>query len=146
MPHTQIDRGIISNPDTIEELIGVVPNCFNFMDGKIKEYIPGRGLTVSFTARDEYLNPAMTMQGGFITAAFDNVFGPLCRLVTDTGSTTTIDLNTHYHRPVFSGDEITISAVVKSKGKTKVHMHADAFDANGKLIASATTTYIHLNR
>ncbi|HQO02846.1 MAG TPA: PaaI family thioesterase [Spirochaetota bacterium] len=134
--------------DTLElgKLLGGSPNCFQFMDGRVREYEPGKSLTVSFPVREEYLNPAGTMQGGFISGAFDNVFGPLCHLLTQTTATTTIDLNTSYHRPIFPGDELTIRAEVKSQGKTKVHMVADAYNAEGKLIASSTTTYIHLKR
>jgi acyl-coenzyme A thioesterase PaaI-like protein len=59
-----------------EEALGTAPNCFRFMQGRVVEYLPQERLTVAFPVLDEYLNPAGSMQGGFITAAFDNVFGP----------------------------------------------------------------------
>jgi len=136
----------VSDNKEIESKLGVIPNCFRFMGGEVRAHEEGRSLTVAFPVREQYTNPAGTMQGGFITGAFDNVFGPLCYLATQTPMTTTIDINTSYHRPIFPGEELIIRAEVKTRGKTKVHMVAEAFNGEGKLIASATSTYIHLKR
>lgn len=140
-----------ANPDH-EELkdqqidMGPVPHCFTFMQAQVIEYKEGQRLTVSFPVLENYLNPAGSMQGGFITAAFDNVFGPLCYSATHTTYTTTVDIITSYHRPIWAGDELTITATVKSQGKTKIHMMAEAYNRENKLIATATTDYIHVNR
>lgn len=136
----------ITDHDEVGKLLGKEPNCFSLMKGRIREYEPGKSLTVSFVVQEEYLNPALSMQGGFITGAFDNVFGPLCQLATGTMTATAIDINTSYHRPVFSGEEFTVCAKVKNLGRTKIHMLADAFDAKGKLIATATSTYLQLKK
>ncbi len=121
------------------------PDCFRTMEGCVEDYCPGTSLSVSFPVKESYLNPAKTMQGGFITAAFDNVFGPFCLLESGTPATTTIDINTTYHRPIMPGDTLRVTAFLKSKGKTKIHMIADAYNSEGKLVASATSTYIYLN-
>lgn len=126
--------------------LGPIPHCFSFMQARVIDYISGQSLTIGFPVRENYLNPARTMQGGFITAAFDNVFGPLCYLTTRTTTTTTLDINTSYHRPILEGDELIITATVKSSGKTKIHMVAEAYNQENKLIATATTNYIHVNR
>ncbi len=131
-------------PDKID--LGPVPRCFSFMQARVLDYIEGQSLTICFPVLEDYLNPALTMQGGFITAAFDNVFGPLCYSATRTTATTTIDINTSYHRPIMAGDELIITATVKSKGKTKIHMMAEAYNQEKKLIATATSNYIHINR
>jgi len=60
---------------------GMAPNCFNFMQGQIIEF-SGERMTIAFPVLESYLNPGGSMQGGFITAAFDNVFGPLCQAAT----------------------------------------------------------------
>lgn len=137
------------NQDYDEKLnikLGIAPNCFISMQGRLVDYSHSNSLTIAFPVLENYLNPAGSMQGGFITAAFDNVFGPLCHATTGTGATTTVDINTSYHRPIFAGDELIITATAKSQGRSKVHMVAEAFNKNNKLIATATTNYIHVNR
>jgi acyl-coenzyme A thioesterase PaaI-like protein len=86
------------------------------------------------------------MQGGFITAAFDNAFGPLCLITTSAANTTTLYINTTYHRPIFPGDELTINARIKSNGRTMVYMTAEGYNKEGQLIASAHTQYFILNQ
>jgi len=122
------------------------PRCAKFIRGHFVNYNPGKSLTLAFPVLEEYLNPAQTMQGGIISAAFDNVFGPLCLLETKTPMTTTIDINTSYHRPIMEGDTLTITATVTSKGRTKIHMVGEAYNNQNKLIASATTNYIILDQ
>ncbi|MEA1962017.1 MAG: PaaI family thioesterase [Bacillota bacterium] len=125
--------------------IGDAPPCFLSMQGRMIEYVPEKSLKVAFPVLESYLNPAGSMQGGFITAAFDNVFGPLSHAVMKS-LTATIDIHTSYHRPIFAGDELVIKATVTSAGKTVVHMHAEALNAENRLIASATTDYVYLKR
>ena len=135
------------NQDPDEKLnikLGMAPNCFLFMQGRLIDYSQNEHLTIAFPVQENYLNPAGSMQGGFITAAFDNVFGPLCHAATGTPATTTVDLYTNYHRPIFAGDELTITASVKSQGKTKIHMVAEAYNKDNKLIATASTNYLYI--
>lgn len=122
------------------------PSCAKFVRGEFIEFIPGKSLTLAFPVREEYLNPALSMQGGLIATAFDNVFGPLCLLVTNTPYTTTLDINTSFHRPIYAGDVLNITATVTSSGKTKVHMLGEAYDGNNKLVATATTNYFILDQ
>lgn len=131
--------------DSVVDMVGQVPNCFKFMQGKVIDYTAEESLTVSFPVQEEYLNPAGSMQGGFITAAFDNVFGPLSGLVSK-GPTTTINLETSYQRPIFAGDELIVTAAIRSKGRTLIHMVAEAFNGAGKLVATASSNYIVLHQ
>ncbi len=136
-----------NNPSQAEPTsvdMGPVPHCFTHMQARVIEYVAGQSLTIGFPVLENYLNPARTMQGGFITAAFDNVFGPLCYSATGTTATTTVDISTSYHRPILEGDELIITAAVKAQGKTKIHMMAEAYNRDNKLIATATTNYIHI--
>lgn len=142
MPDTQT----IIPDSAVKEILNAAPNCFIMMDGQMEEYVAGKSLAVSFPVKDDYLNPAGTMQGGIITAAFDNVFGPLCLLASGTPMTTTLDIHTVYHKPIFADDTLRVKAEVKTSGRTKVYMTAEAFNMQGVLIASATSTYIHLRK
>lgn len=126
--------------------LGPVPYCFNYMQGRILDFNEGKSLTIGFPVLMNYLNPAGSMQGGFITAAFDNVFGPLCYSATKSTATTTIDIITSYHRPIYEGDELIITATVKTKGRTKIHMTAEAYNRDNKLVATASCDYIKIKQ
>lgn len=121
------------------------PPCFTNMKAKLTAHKPGIELTVSFPVYETYVNPAGSMQGGYITAAFDNVFGPLCYRASGTGASAMVDINTSYHRPVFPGDQLIITARVKAKGKRIIHMEGEAYNSEKKLVASASCDYMVLN-
>ena len=118
------------------------PPCFINMKARLTEYKTGTSLSVAFPVLETYLNPGGSMQGGIITAAFDNVFGPLCAIASGTPSSAMVDINTSYHRPVFPGDELTVTARVKAKGKRIIHMEGEAYNKDKKLVASASCDYM----
>lgn len=120
------------------------PECSVLLDQKTLEYLPEKSLTVDYPVAEKFLNLAGTMQGGFIVAAFDNTFGQLCYLVTEKVPIATIDINTTFHRPIFKNDMLRIIARVQSKGKTTINLVGEAFNKDGKLIASAMTNYMIL--
>ncbi|QGU00068.1 hypothetical protein SYNTR_1474 [Candidatus Syntrophocurvum alkaliphilum] len=128
-----------------EKSFGELPNCFQTMNAEFLKYVPDESISVVLPVLEEHLNPGGAMQGGFITAAFDNVFGPLAQLTLQSFGVATIMLSTNYHRPIFSGDNIKITAEVKMKGRTMIHMIAEAYNNEGKLIATANTTYVKTN-
>ncbi len=117
------------------------PSCYASMQASLLEYDSNQ-VTVAIPVLGSYLNPAGTMQGGFITAAFDNVFGPLSLLATGTPHTATLNIVTTYHRPIFEGDSLVITATVKNLGNTSIYMAAEAYNKEGKHIASASSNYI----
>lgn len=118
------------------------PPCYTNMKARLTGHKPDIELTVAFPVIEAYVNPAGSMQGGIISAAFDNVFGPLCYRASKTPASAMVHMNTSYHRPVFPGDELTITARVKSKGKRIVHMEAEAYNREKKLVASAHCDYM----
>lgn len=126
--------------------LGTPPQCYLNMRTRLVDFSPGYSITISIPVLELYSNPAGSMQGGFVSAAFDNAFGPLCILATGTQQTTAININTSYHRPIFPGDELIITATVKSKGRTMVHMLAEAYNQENKLIATANSQYLILER
>lgn len=139
-----------SAKDNTQEFIGTyslpAPRCSSFIKGDVMEYKPGKSLTMAFPVLEDYLNPAQTMQGGIISAAFDNVFGPFCFLVSQTNSTAAIDINTTYHRPIVAGDVLTVTVNLTAKGRTFIHMAGEAYDSRNKLIATCNTKYMVLDR
>ena len=118
------------------------PPCFTSMKARLISHKNDVELTVAFPVLESQLNPAGSMQGGVICAAFDNVFGPLCYRASKTPASAMVHMNTSYHRPVFQGDEITITARAKTKGRRIVHMEAEARNRENKLVASAHCDYL----
>jgi uncharacterized protein (TIGR00369 family) len=110
------------------------PNCFVAMKGEFLEYESRTSLKVAFPVLDETLNPLHKMQGGFITAAFDNTFGPLSYLAARCPCIT-VNLHTQFIRPVSAGDRLTVTAKVVSRSAGMVYLSATALDSNGKLVA-----------
>jgi acyl-coenzyme A thioesterase PaaI-like protein len=55
-----------------------------------------------------------------------------------------VDIYTVFHRPVFPGDELVITARVKTMGKRTIHMEAEAYNQENKLVASASCNYMRL--
>ncbi|MGS0763691.1 PaaI family thioesterase [Syntrophomonas curvata] len=125
--------------------LGTPPRCYTSMQTRLLDLAPGR-VTVAIPVLESYCNPAGSMQGGFISAAFDNAFGPLCSTATPAAKATTLYINTAYHRPIFPDDELIIIATVKSKGRTMVYMTAEGYNRENQLVASASTQYMILDR
>lgn len=121
--------------------VSLPPNCSAFMQGEYLGYESRRMLKISFPVLPEYLNPMKTMQGGFITAAFDNVFGPLSYLAARVPCTT-LDLHTNYIRPILQGDSLIVSASVVSRGLSALHVSGEAVNSKGKLIATSTSNMV----
>lgn len=118
-----------------------VSNCFEFMKPTLNEYTPNCSLTLKFPVQQVYLNPNKAMQGGFISAAFDNVFGLLCFLSSEKHSLS-LGLNTSFLRPIYEGEEITIKVSITHLGGTIVHMRGEAYNTSGKIAALADTKMI----
>ena len=124
-----------------EHALGITfpPNCFTSMQAKFVEYESRRSLSVAFPVLEESLNPLRTMQGGFIVAAFDNVFGPLSYLAARIPCVT-LNLNTQFVRPIECGDQLTVRATVVSRNAQVLQMTAEAFNSRNKVIATASAT------
>ncbi|MFY9175590.1 MAG: PaaI family thioesterase [Peptococcia bacterium] len=119
-----------------------IPPCITVMDPDLLEYVPGQHLTLSFPVKNFYLNGGNVMQGGFIGAAFDNVFGIFVFLEKQHVNMSTIDLQINYHHPLLPEDKLVIKAYLKHSGKTIVHINAEGFNKDGVLAATASTNII----
>lgn len=117
------------------------PECFRWMEGNYTAYESRTMLQVEFPVRTEMLNPIGNMQGGFITAAFDNVFGPLSYLAA-RGPALTLELSTQYLRAVGAGDRLTITCRVISRSPQTMLLSAEATNLRGKVVALATANVI----
>jgi uncharacterized protein (TIGR00369 family) len=97
-------------------------------------------IKIGFTARPEFRNPAGFVQGGFLAAMLDDTMGPAV-LMKSGGRvyTATIDLRVSYIAPAKIGSFVGEARVVQI-GRTIAFAEAKLFDADGALVATATTS------
>jgi uncharacterized protein (TIGR00369 family) len=97
-------------------------------------------IRIGFTARPEFRNPAGFVQGGFLAAMLDDTMGPAV-LMKSGGHvyTATIDLRVSYIAPAKIGSFVCEARVVQI-GKTIAFVEAKLMDADGTLVATATTS------
>lgn len=117
------------------------PDCFTSMEGRFLEYDSRKSLKASFSVLKGSLNPQGKMQGGFLTAAFDNVFGPLSYLAA-RAPCITLDITTQFLRGLEAGETVTVAAEVVAHGSGSIYMTAEAFNSAGKLVATSHTNLL----
>lgn len=125
-----------------EQFLWEIPGCYRWLDTSILDFELGQSISISMPVRAEHLNRGLSMQGGIISAAFDNAFGPLCWMANRNSRGAMVDMSCSYHRPIFEGDELRIKAKVVAKGKRKVYMQGEAFNGENKLVATSAATYL----
>lgn len=97
-------------------------------------------IKIGFTARPEFRNPAGFVQGGFVAAMLDDTMGPAVLLKSGGRAfTSTIDLRVSYLAPAKIGSFVCEARVVQL-GKTIAFAEAKLMDADGVLVATATTS------
>ncbi|HVB50800.1 MAG TPA: PaaI family thioesterase [Acidimicrobiales bacterium] len=109
----------------------------------IDKSVPGR--TVWRARVDErFLNPSGVVQGGFLAAMLDSAMG--ASAVTVVGERKVIVANTEmkisFLRPVRAGDVLTCVATVLKPGRVISFLEAKISDANDRLVATASSTYL----
>ncbi|WP_179953396.1 PaaI family thioesterase [Desulfobotulus mexicanus] len=115
----------------------VLPPCFETLNGIFTEYLPGAYLSCRFMHEKGLANPAGSLQGGFLMAAFDNVFGPFSILESGRAAVS-LELNGTFLRPLMVEDlsyDIRVSLVEKSA--RFLVMEAEARDSQMRLAAKA---------
>jgi len=96
---------------------------------------------ISIEMRDDLRQPSGILHGGVTATLIDTAmaFAVRTRLPVDE-ATATIDLTVHYLRPHVTGT-LTCNAKVVRAGKRIFTVSADVAGAEGKLIATAISTY-----
>jgi acyl-coenzyme A thioesterase PaaI-like protein len=135
----------------IEALIGadkkvaIPPKVFRDMQGRFLAHEKGRSLRAAFPVLDRYEGPSGVMQGGMITAAFDNVYGPFSYLLT-AAYCITVNLSTSFVRPITQQDgELIVEVGLIDRTKQFLLLDGKAFNPQGKLIAQSTSQWFVLS-
>lgn len=96
-------------------------------------------------AEEKHTRTGAFLHGGATASLIDTAMafavGGILGNVTEA---VTVDLTIHYLRPICAGETIAKARVVRN-GKRLLTVSADVFDANGKLSATALSTYSKTN-
>jgi uncharacterized protein (TIGR00369 family) len=97
-------------------------------------------IEVSFTATDQFLNPAGQVQGGFLGAMLDDTLGPAIVQTLGPGEwAPTIDLHVQFLSPASPG-KLRASGRVVRRGRDVAFLAGELRDEAGELVATATAT------
>ncbi len=97
----------------------------------------GKSLSARIPFESRFTNPLSMYQGGFLCAAFDEVFGPLTYMAAGRPAVT-LEMSATFMRPFVASDEfIEIKADLVSKSRTILVLKAEATNSQGKLVAIA---------
>ncbi|OLF19335.1 PaaI family thioesterase [Actinophytocola xanthii] len=102
---------------------------------------PERGeIEVSFEATDDFLNPAGSVHGGFLTAMLDDTMGPALAATLDPGLlAVTLELKTSFLRPARPGRLVGHGRVLRSGG-TIAFLAGELLDDTGQVVAVGSAT------
>jgi uncharacterized protein (TIGR00369 family) len=96
---------------------------------------------IALEMRDDLRQPSGVLHGGVTATLVDTAMAFAVRTrLEQTEATATIDLTIHYLRPVTDG-AITCTAKTERAGKRIFTVSAEVHNSNGKLIATALSTY-----
>jgi uncharacterized protein (TIGR00369 family) len=99
-----------------------------------------RAIEVGFEIGDSFLNPAGSVQGGFLAAMLDDTMGPVLFAISDGAVyAPTIDLNVSFIREARPG-RFTGRGRVVNPGRTIAFLEGELFDEGGQLVARGTAT------
>ncbi len=122
-----------------------LPPCVEILQGRPLQVVTGQEITHSFPVSEQFTNILGSMQGGFITAAFDNVFGHLGYTISAGQQIVSLNISTTYIKPIFPGDELNITVRLKHHGKSTAYMEGKAVNKMGETIAYAQTNLLFYN-
>lgn len=133
------DLGNIVLPEGVKYKIPAP--SLKIFNGEFIDYVSREEIVISFCADSIYSNPQGTLQGGFITACFDDAFGPL-GMVGSRHPMVTIDINIQFVRAIKLEEKFFIKARVVSLAHTTMYMEAEALSIRGKLLAKASSNIL----
>ena len=101
-----------------------------------------RRVRIKMVGQDAWCNPRGALQGGFVTAMLDEAMA-IAGIVAGqmAFAVPTLELKTTFLRPCPSGPVEAEGRVVKW-GNKAAFLEADLFDAEGRLVARATSTVL----
>lgn len=126
----------------LEAMRDAVP-FLNLLGVEVESVGPGTA-TLLLPIRDEIKRNDGIVHGGAIASVIDSAFAfAIVPLLGENERTTTVDFTIHYLRPLSAGVAKTTARVVRL-GRRVITVSAELFDENGKLAATALSTYLRV--
>jgi acyl-CoA thioesterase len=126
----------------IEKALETVPFA-KLLGIQLESVEPGHAV-MSMAIRDELKQNHGVVHGGAIAALIDSAMAfAIIPLLAENERTTTVDLTIHYMRPLTQGSSRATARVVRA-GRRVITVSAELFDEQGKLAATALSTYLRL--
>ncbi len=97
---------------------------------------------MSFNVEKYMLNPIGIMHGGIMATILDEVMGAASFTLGRPNGYATINMNVDYLNPAKAGDTVTGEGTIVRAGKTVLHVKAELFNSENKLLAKATSNMI----
>lgn len=126
----------------IEDALSTVP--FARLLGIKLDAIEAGEATLSLHIREDFKQNAGVVHGGVIASLIDSATAfAILPLLQPDERTTTVDLTISYLRPLVAGVVVARAKVLRA-GRRVIATSAELFDNDGKLAATALSTYIRL--
>ncbi|UJL45565.1 PaaI family thioesterase [Virgibacillus sp. NKC19-16] len=94
---------------------------------------------INFESKNFMFNPQGSLHGGMIAFVLDVSMGHLCEKFL--GTAVTLEMKTQFLRPVMEGMIRCESSFIK-KGSKIIALSSELYNENGKLAATATSTWV----
>ena len=116
-----------------------LPPASKLLGWTLRDVDTGKGtIEIGFEADERFVNPAGTVQGGFLAAMLDDTQGPALFAMTDGRVyAPTVDFTVSFLKAARPGRFVGKGRVI-SLGKTIAFTEAELFDEAGELVARAT--------
>jgi len=116
-----------------------MPPASRLLGWTLRAVDPAKGtIEIGFEADARFINPAGTVQGGFLAAMLDDTQGPaLFAMTNGEVYAPTVDFSVSFLKAARPGRFVGKGRVI-SLGKTIAFPEAELFDEGGELVARAT--------
>ncbi len=116
---------------------------YDFLGLEVKTTGPGRA-EGNMVVTEQHFSAAPRMHGGLVFVVFDTVMGRAVHSLLDPDTDiATIDMHQRFIRMVDKGP-LRVTAEVFHPGRKVMQIRGEAFEARGKLAATATGSFIIL--
>lgn len=100
------------------------------------------GVTLAFVVREEMVNPAGTLHGGYMALMHDETIGMSTIVVSNGRFHATVNLTIDFLAPAQAGDTVTVRAAILRRGRRLTNVQAEMKDSGGTLISHASSNLI----
>src|SRR5580698_3269653 len=127
---------------TIFDQLGELPQVAALIDWTLVRLDQASdSIFLSFTAADEFTNPAGTVHGGFVTAMLDECMGSAIVGLTEARFLpATVSMSTDFIRPVRPG-KVLGEGHITSMGTSSAFLEAKLRSPDGQILARATGAF-----